>query len=88
MFAIIIHKNKFADVHFQPEVLRKTIALCLEQQFDHLTVAPEVYSQSFWLDVTLAAFSLTFFTKWGEGEVPPKPRMGFHLLRSEITRTD
>ncbi len=51
-----------ADVHFQPDVLRKTIALCLEQQLDHLTIAPEVYSQSFWLDVTLAAFGMTFFT--------------------------
>jgi glycosyltransferase involved in cell wall biosynthesis len=50
-----------ADIHFAPGVLRKTVAFCLEQQLDHLTIAPEVYSQSFWLDVTQAAFALLFF---------------------------
>lgn len=58
-----------ADVHFQPGVLRKTVAFCLEQQIAHLTVAPEVYSQSFWLDVTLAAFGLTFFTSLKAAEI-------------------
>ncbi len=58
-----------ADVHFQPDVLRKTIALCLEQHLDHLTIAPEVYSQSFWLDVTLAAFAQTFFTSLKAAEI-------------------
>lgn len=51
-----------ADAHFRPGVLRKTIAICLKQQLDHLAIAAEAYSQSFWLDVALAAFALSFFT--------------------------
>lgn len=79
-----------ADVHFQPNVLRKTIALCLEQQLDHLTVAPEVYSQSFWLDVTLAAFALTFFTSLKVAEIgkPGSDKFAgigaFNLVRKSV----
>ncbi len=51
-----------ADVHFQPGILRKTVALCLEQQIDHLTIIPDVYPQSFWQDVALSTIGLMFLT--------------------------
>lgn len=77
-----------ADVHFQPNVLRKTIALCLEQQLDHLTVAPEVYSQSFWLDVALTAFTLVFFISLSGAGKPESDRFtgvgAFNLVRKSL----
>lgn len=79
-----------ADIHFQPGVLRKTVAFCEEKQIDHLTVAPEVYSQSFWLDVTLAAFALMFFTSLKAAEVGKQGKDtfagigAFNLVRSSV----
>lgn len=77
-----------ADVHFEPNVLRKTIALCLEQQLDHLTIAPDVYSQSFWLDVALAAFTLLFFTSLSGVGKPESDRFAgvgaFNLVRKSV----
>ena len=79
-----------ADIHFQPGVLRKTVAFCIERQIDHLTVAPEVVSQSFWLDVTLAAFGLMFFTNLKAAEVgkPGSDRFAgigaFNLVRKSV----
>lgn len=79
-----------ADVHFQPGVLKKTIALCLEEQLDHLSVAAEAYSQSFWLDVTLAAFGLLFLNSINASEIG-KPESdsfagngAFNLVRKSV----
>lgn len=49
-----------ADVHFQPGVLQKTVSLCLDQQLDHLSMIPDLFERSFWHNVTLSAFSMTF----------------------------
>lgn len=66
-----------ADVHFQPGVLRSSVAWCIEQQVDHLTVAPEIYNQSFWLDITVAAFGLFFFTSLKADQVNQPESNGF-----------
>ncbi|MER3436131.1 MAG: hypothetical protein C4288_22900 [Leptolyngbya sp. ERB_1_1] len=77
-----------ADVHFAPNVLRKSIAFSLEQQLDHLTIAPDVYRQSFWLDVALAAFTLVFFISLSGSGKPESDRFvgvgAFNLVRRSL----
>ncbi len=47
-----------AAIHFQPGSLRKVVALCLEQQIDHLAIFHKHYQQSFWQQVLNAALEI------------------------------
>ena len=52
-----------ADVHFARGVLRRAVAWAVEQQIDHLTVAPELKAESFWHDVAQGAFATAFLQR-------------------------
>ncbi|MEH2182632.1 glycosyltransferase [Nostoc sp.] len=47
-----------AVIDFQPGSLRKVVALCLEQQIDHLAILHKNYQQSFWQQVLSAALEM------------------------------
>ncbi len=49
-----------ADVHFEPQTLRKTIAYCRQEQLDHLAMMPYMIADGFWLTVAITAFGAFF----------------------------
>src|SRR6202049_1183951 len=49
-----------ADVHFTPDVLRRSIALAAERQWDHLTLLTAVEMRGFWETAAISYFGLGF----------------------------
>jgi hypothetical protein len=49
-----------ADVHFEPDVLGRAIALATERQWDHLTLLTSVKMSGFWESVAISYFGLGF----------------------------
>jgi glycosyltransferase involved in cell wall biosynthesis len=49
-----------ADVHHEPDALRRVIAYCEEKRIDHMALFPSVWSRSLWLDIVLNAFLRVF----------------------------
>jgi hypothetical protein len=49
-----------ADVHFAPEVLRKALALALQQNWDHLSLLASVEMRGFWEITAISYFGLGF----------------------------
>src|SRR5262245_56083515 len=50
-----------ADVHFGAAILRRAIALVLQQRVDHLALIPRTLQKSFWLELAVNTFGLLFF---------------------------
>lgn len=76
-----------ADVHFQPSVLRKTVAYMLEHQLDHLAGLPQLYPTSLLLDSAIGAFIRQFLLitrVWNVGRPGSDAYIGigaFNLVR-------
>lgn len=49
-----------ADVHFKQGTLKKAIALALEKKVEHIALLPKPATNSFWLEVLIRTFGLTF----------------------------
>jgi glycosyltransferase involved in cell wall biosynthesis len=49
-----------ADIHFQPEVLRRAIAYARAQTLDHLAAVPALGTPGHWLGICINAFSFGF----------------------------
>ncbi len=49
-----------ADVHFAPDVLRRAVALAMEQRWDHLTLLAGVEMRGFWEITAISYFQLGF----------------------------
>lgn len=49
-----------ADVHFAPATLSRAVGFAVDEDIDHLALAPLAVQQSFWLDVAVHAFTLLF----------------------------
>ncbi len=49
-----------ADVHFEPDVLRRAIALAAERKWDHLTLLASVTMRGFWEITAISYFGLGF----------------------------
>jgi hypothetical protein len=50
-----------ADIHFEPDMLRRAIAYARHADVEHVTCLPEISGpMSFWLDVTIRSFALLF----------------------------
>lgn len=49
-----------ADVHFQPDSLKRAITLALSRKLDHLVLAPKIQCLSFWEKVFVAFFTTAF----------------------------
>jgi glycosyltransferase involved in cell wall biosynthesis len=49
-----------ADVHFEPDVLRRAIAMAAQQQWDHLTLLTSVEMRGFWETTAISYFGLGF----------------------------
>ncbi len=52
-----------ADVHYGAGALRRAVAWALAERLDHVTVAPELRTESFWLDVAQTAFGTAFLQR-------------------------
>lgn len=77
-----------ADVHFNPDTLKKAIAYATLHNLDHLTAAPEVTANGFFLKIFVNSFSSAFgiFTRpWSVKNARSKTHTGigaFNLLRA------
>jgi len=49
-----------ADVHFEPDVLRRAVALAQERQWDHLTLLASIEMRGFWEITAITYFGLGF----------------------------
>lgn len=49
-----------ADIHFEPDTLRRAIAIVTSSKADHLALLPDVITRGFWLKVTVHTFGLLF----------------------------
>lgn len=49
-----------ADVHFAPDVLRRSVALALREHWDHLTLLASVEMHGFWETTAISFFALGF----------------------------
>ena len=58
-----------ADVHFSPELLRRSMEFALQHKLDHLTLIPKLGQNGFWLDVTVRSFGLLFLFSSRAGSV-------------------
>jgi glycosyltransferase involved in cell wall biosynthesis len=84
-----------ADVHFQPGVLRRAVAICEDRGLDHLAVAPDLKPAGFLLDAMVAAFLRTFCVAmrcWKVSDPGSRAYIGvgaFNLVRrAAYDRTD
>jgi glycosyltransferase involved in cell wall biosynthesis len=81
-----------ADVHFAPDLLRRTVALATERGWDHLALLPSVVLHSFWEKVLMTYFELglvLLLKPWKVADPKSKRFMGggtFQLLRREVHR--
>lgn len=53
----VLHTD--ADIHFSTSSIQKVIALCIEKKLDHLSLLPQMYSDSIWAQ-TCISVSLCF----------------------------
>ena len=58
-----------ADVHFSPNLLKRSIAYALGHNLDHLTLIPKLQHKGFWLDVAVRSFGLLFLLSARAGSV-------------------
>jgi glycosyltransferase involved in cell wall biosynthesis len=49
-----------ADIHFQPDVLRRAVAYARAQTLDHLAAVPSLGAHGHWLGICVNAFSFAF----------------------------
>ena len=49
-----------ADIHFQPDVLRRAVAYARAQTLDHLAAVPQLSEHGHWLGICVNAFSVAF----------------------------
>lgn len=49
-----------ADVHFQPDTLKRAMSLVLERKLDHLVLGPKIQCLTFWEKVFVAFFTTAF----------------------------
>lgn len=49
-----------ADVHYDPTTLRRAVAFLKERRLDHLTLAPDMAVQGYWLQAWVGFFLMSF----------------------------
>ena len=81
-----------ADIHFQPDVLRRAVAYARANNLDHLAAMPELTGHGPWLGICVGAFSLNFalfVLPWRVAD-PRSPSHGgvgaFNLVRASTYR--
>lgn len=82
-----------ADIHFQPDVLRRAVAYARAQTLDHLAAVPALTNlQSNWLGICVNAFSFVFTAGIRPWRIPdPRSRAhggvgAFNLVRTSTYR--
>lgn len=81
-----------ADVHFAPDLLRRTVALAAARGWDHLALLPSVELHGFWEKVLMTYFELglvLLLKPWRVADPKSKRFMGggtFQLLRRAAHR--
>lgn len=76
-----------ADVHYDPTALRRAVAYLLEQNLDHLTLAPDMAVKGYWLQAWVGFFIMSFLaykTPYRANNPKSKVGMGigaFNLIR-------
>jgi GT2 family glycosyltransferase len=67
-----------ADVHFAPDVLRRSIALATERQWDHLTLLTAIEMRGFW-EITAISYFALGFVFGNEPWLASNPRSGRYV---------
>jgi len=81
-----------ADIHFEPDVLKRAVAYARAQTLDHLTAVPELHEGGAGLGICVGAFSLVFALFMRPWRVPnPASRChggvgAFNLVRTATYR--
>lgn len=81
-----------ADVHFQPDVLRRAVAYARAQTHDHLAAVPRLSEGGHWLGICVNAFSFAFTAGIRPWNIPdPRSRAhggvgAFNLVRTATYR--
>lgn len=81
-----------ADIHFQPEVLRRAVAHARAQSLDHLAAVPQLSEHGHWLGICVNAFSVAFTVGLRPWRIPDprSPTHGgvgaFNLVRASTYR--
>lgn len=81
-----------ADVHFAPDLLRRTVALAMARGWDHMALLPSAEMRGFWEKVLMTYFMLGFvvmFQPWRVSRPGSKTFVGsgtFQLLRRSAHR--
>lgn len=77
-----------ADVVFAQGALRRAVAYAVDEELDHLTLAPRLVARGFWLRAFIAFFAYAFVALWGAYLAnDPKTKRGvgigaFNLVRA------
>ncbi len=81
-----------ADVHFQPDVLRRAVGYARAQTLDHLAAVPRLSEGGHWLGICVNAFSFAFTAGIRPWKIPdPRSRAhggvgAFNLVRASTYR--
>jgi cellulose synthase/poly-beta-1,6-N-acetylglucosamine synthase-like glycosyltransferase len=76
------------DVVFAPGTLRRAVGYAVQEELDHLTLAPRLIARGFWLRAFIAFFAYAFVALWGAYLAnDPKTKRGvgigaFNLVRA------
>lgn len=80
-----------ADVHFEPDALRRALAVAVRLRVDHLVVFPQLVARGFWEHAFVSLFVTMFNLRYRTWEASRK-RGGyagvgaFNLIRSDVYR--
>jgi glycosyltransferase involved in cell wall biosynthesis len=81
-----------ADIHFEPDTLRRAVAYARAQTLDHLAAVPQLHEQGNWLGICINAFSFVFTAGIRPWRIPdPRSRShggvgAFNLVRTATYR--
>jgi hypothetical protein len=80
-----------ADVHFEPDSLRRAVSMAMDRQADHLCLGPRMDCGSFWEKIFVALFCTAFFFRYRPDlvERPGPSYVGvgaFNLIRASVYR--
>lgn len=78
-----------ADVHFEPDALKRAVSLALQRELDHLSMGPEMVCGTFWEKIFVAFFCTAFFFRYRPDLVErPGPYYvgvgAFNLVRADV----
>ncbi|MBX3169357.1 MAG: glycosyltransferase [Candidatus Eremiobacteraeota bacterium] len=80
-----------ADVHFEPDALKRAVSLAMERKLDHLCLGPRLVCGTFWEKIFVSFFCTAFFFRYRPDLVDrPGPFYvgvgAFNLVRASVYR--